>query len=289
MLCRLPSTDLDLKALEIPDIVLHIFQYIEALQLCSRMSLVNSMWNTTAKKESVWHQHCQSLWTEKLYIVHIALNKRISSPRQAFKISYIDRNRNVISYDELTSIKWNFQTKYQSNYTRSNEIISCRFTKDFGLELPRFGGDFKWRFVKGRFSKWMNPEFYHQVNKHAQHAVNTNYGYTKTIKNIKSQSPFKQNILKQKFNNFGQNKVANSIKSGIQHLKQKLNKNNSSYPINEEHKVEENEDDISIQAPNGELNEGRYIQVNHYPPLWVFRDTNWGFILENRWVIFTSY
>ena len=57
----------------------------------------------------------------------------------------------------------------------------------------------------------------------------------------------------------------------------------------EEDEEDENENEFVIKAPNNDTNEGRYIQCNQYPPLHVFRDENWGFILENRWVIFTSY
>ena len=39
---------------------------------------------------------------------------------------------------------------------------------------------------------------------------------------------------------------------------------------------------------DGTLNYGRWVQVNSYPPLRVFRDDKWRFILENSWVTFTS-
>ena len=39
---------------------------------------------------------------------------------------------------------------------------------------------------------------------------------------------------------------------------------------------------------DGKLVYSRWIQVNQFPPLVVQRTDNWGFVLENEWVRFTS-
>ena len=325
MLTRLPSSELKIEPTEIPDILLHIFTFCEPLQLCHTLSLVCSTWNNITKHKCLWHKHCTDLWKGKLYIINIAINKRISSPYNAYKISYIDRKRNVISFDELTRIKWNFTMKYRSNHFDENEVILSKFTKDYQLDLPRFGTEFRWKFVNGRFNRWKQYELYDDYcDKHSNDVKHTNYGWIQYIKTNKKQKKKKyiqstKNKLKQKFIKFDKTKIKNSINSGMKQLRRKLTiKKKSDHNIcnddkkteeydkaceEEEEEVEEkseqdkgndNEsgsdiDDFECIAPNGDTNEGRFIQVNQYPPLFVFRDENWGFILENKWVIFTSY
>ena len=305
MLSRLPSTELHLIPTEIPDILHHVFKYCESLELCKNICLVCSSWNQVAKHKNIWHFHCDQLWKGKLFIILMAINKRISSPYLAYKISYIDRKRNVISYDELTRIKWNFRLKYRSHHFGDKDITVCQFTKQHVLKLPPFG-EFNWKFVKGRFTKWRGKSVYD--NDSDDDINKTNFGWIEYMKKYEKEKNrnAKRNRLRKKFENFNRAKVANSLKDGIKQLRRKLSiKKNVVYDdvnnpkMNEEENTAEQQesyildyredDDFTIKAPNDDANEGRYIQCNQYPPLHVFRDKDWGFILENKWVIFTSY
>ena len=237
---RLPSTELDLHALEIDDVLYHLFQFISPLELCSTTTLICKYWRDLVKNyKSYWTNHCEAMWRGKFYILSEATKLLKTDPLNAYKISYIDRKRNVINYEELTSIQWHFRFKFASPLHITNlledengnqRIIIADFQEDGTLIHEPIRGSFHWQFVKKRERK--NDPF--------------NFFLRDLDEDCHEAKAQNEEI------NFGYDEDK-EIKEGIK-------------------------------------GKSRWVQVNHFPAGVVSRNGgNWGWIIQNTYVIFTSY
>lgn len=260
--------------IETPDTLLCIFRYCEPLQLCHTIACVCRSWRQLAKHKSLWHHHCSSLWQGKLYILSQAINARVCSPLSAFKLSFIDQRRNVITFDELTSIAWKFKAKYRSSHIAPNESISCRFAKDRSLQVPPIGS-FHWRLA----SDMNHGRYRYSYQDHLLRDTNPGwFGYRNCYKTKKG------NRLKLKFQSLQKSKVTTSVRSGIQGLRRRWIRSSKKKEGAKDESNDENKD-VTAKAVRG-----RYIVVDQYPPLVVLRnEEHWGYTLENNWVVFTSW
>ena len=211
-----------------------IFEFCHPLDLCSTICHVSKDWNLLiVNQKALWSQHCDTLWRGKSYILPQATDIQASDPMNAYKISCIDQKRNVITFDELTSIKWHFTFKgWDPRFITGNNdeetIIFGEFHKNGTLtHAPiQFGHRFRWKFIE-YFTKrsWLNE--YLEMSDEEEEEESTD----------------KENVCE-----YG-------------YLEKRIDGRQS-----------------------------RWIQVNNFPPLVVARNPeNWGFILQNDHVTFTSY
>mmetsp|Transcript_9032 Transcript_9032/g.8124 ORF Transcript_9032/g.8124 Transcript_9032/m.8124 type:complete len:269 (+) Transcript_9032:1-807(+) len=258
---NLPSTQMTLNPVEINDLLSYIFLNLTPLELSSTISLVSKAFNQVVfNNKMIWLYYCNLLWKGKFFIIPRAIELKVSKPCDAFKISWIDRERNVINLKELTAMKWRFRIKkqYSFNLLTSNIDDNCgedkdkmlaKFNTDGSLvhENVDFGGrQFKWKFVSEETTEENYDPF----------SLKRSRGFSSL------------NV-----NEFDINSK-NSTNSNVQ----------TCYGY--EHSVcNDDEDD----ADNISLCKSRWIKVNEFPVLCAFRDENWGWILQNERVIFTSY
>eukprot|EP01084_Bolivina_argentea_P071175 129436_1 len=147
---QVTSINLDIAPIEIPDILHYIFQFSQPLDLLLNVSCVSQFWCELVKSsKSLWLYNCDALWKGKFFINPNAQNIKVSKPVDAFQMSWIDRKRNVITFKELTELKWQLRLKFASSFTKKeNEMILCSFLPDHTLiHEPRMG-NFRWRFVE---------------------------------------------------------------------------------------------------------------------------------------------
>eukprot|EP01084_Bolivina_argentea_P071496 129970_1 len=235
LLHKLPSVDNNLTPLEIDDILLHVFEFASPLELCSIISYISKHWrNLLVNHKNLWLRFCTTFWKGKFYIISKATEIENTDPLNAYKISYIDQERNVITFEELTCIKWHFRFKWDTNplhiaaaINKEETVIVANFGKDGTLRHEPVRGQFNWSFVN---------------------------------ESDKSYSKF--------FNYFGIAGTEN---------KNKENETKYGYYGQKEY-VKPGHD-----KTNGQLNKSRWIQVNHFPPLVVTRNSsNWGFVLQKK-------
>ena len=238
---KLPSTNLNLTALEIEDILYLLFQFLSPIELYTKITLISKHWrHLIINNKSLWSFHCESLWKGKFYILPIASKISKADPLNAYRISYMDRERNVINYQELISIKWHFKFKWNANPLHiaalikdedgNPRIVFAHFHEDGTLLHEPIQGQFHWKFVE-------EPE-------------RSNHDHV-----------------------FEHLRISNDDQLS------KIEKEPICYGYDDEQEIM-----IGIKGKS------RWIQVNHFPPLLVSRDkANWGWILQNDYVIFTSY
>ena len=238
----LHSTSLNLTALEIEDILYHLFQFVSPIELYTKITLISKHWrHLIINYKSLWSFHCESLWKGKFYIPSIASKIFKTDPLKAYKISYMDRDRNVINHHELISIKWHFRFKWDTNplhisaVTEDEDgnprIMFADFHEDGTLVHEPIQGQYHWKFVQ-----------------------------------IKSERSNYNHIFDYLY-------ISNDAELN------KIEKEPVCYGYDDQQKIK-----VGIKGKS------RWIQVNHFPPLVVSRNkANWGWILQNDYVIFTSY
>ena len=135
MLSHSAPASIDLTPIQIEDLLLSILSYTNPFELSSSFSLVSQTWNKLIfNNKLIWLYHCDVLWKNKSFVAPKAVNLKRKCPSNAFKVSYIDRERNVINMDELTSIKWQFRFK---NHLHNTAEMSVSF-KTFSLNVLFF-------------------------------------------------------------------------------------------------------------------------------------------------------
>merc|ERR1719461_326457 len=150
-----PST-LNVCPMEIDSLLLSVLSYFDPLELSSSIALVSQAWNKLIlNNRLIWMYHCDMLWKNKLFITSKAVEMRRTRPSDAFKISYQDRERNVINLQELTSIKWQF--RFKNDVQSDDDKMTVSFMSDGSIihqNLPSYlGGEFGWKFVKETCTK----------------------------------------------------------------------------------------------------------------------------------------
>jgi len=241
-----------LSPVEINDLLSYIFFHLTPLELSSTISLVSKAFNQIVfNNKMIWLYYCNLLWKGKFFIIPKAIELKVSKPCDAYKISWIDRERNVINFKELTQMKWRFRIKNQYRFNLLNSdnnddtLSFAKFNVDGSLihENLDFGPrQFRWRFVEEQ----ENEENFDRFS-------------------LKRTSRFYS------MNEFDINSK-NSTNSNIQ----------TCYGY-------DNEQQSDADNKYNKLIKSRWIKINEFPVLCAFRDQNWGWILQNERVIFTSY
>eukprot|EP01083_Nonionella_stella_P156750 507962_1 len=266
---QLPSAKLDLSPVQIADILCYIFQFTNPLELSSSISLVSQYWNRLVfSNKLLWCYYCDLLWKGKFFITPKAIHIKHSKPLDAFKMSYIDRERNVITLKELTAIKWQFKLKQHPLYENAT-VFFAQFNIDGTLthqNIHFMGRQFKWKFVEQITTNVFGLQRSSRFNRlddfdvKAKSATNSNtptrYGYER-------------------------------------YMKQRSNTLDIGDHATEDGEREEGEvSRLSMYRTNKyeqkELTQSRWVRINNFPPLCAFRNRDWGWILQNEHIIFTS-
>ena len=256
------STKLHISPVQINDILIYIFLNLSPLELSSTISLVSSAWNKLViNNKLLWLFYCDVLWKGKFFIHAQAMKLKQSKPVEAFKMSWLDRQRNVIHFNELTSMKWQFRFKWNVNNGdkdrhQNAQLMLAQFNIDGTLihENVDFHREFRWRFIKG-------PD--------------TQQSDTDTFDN---------------FDNFDRFQLRRTSRFSTLNEFDILAKKSGNYDIQTNYGYDEYSQFLNnTNQTLFQICKSRWIKVNQFPPLCAFRDNNWGWILENEHVIFTSY
>mmetsp|Transcript_56497 Transcript_56497/g.89985 ORF Transcript_56497/g.89985 Transcript_56497/m.89985 type:complete len:249 (-) Transcript_56497:10-756(-) len=239
--------------LDIEDILYYLFHFCHPMHLLSKMTRVCKHWNASiVNYKYLWTLHCNTVWTGKLYILPKAAELHKTSPLDAYKISCIDKHRNVITLHELVSIKWQFRFKWDMNplhafssdsdtATGETPLVFSNFREDGSLIHEPYQGHFHWTFVK---------------------------------KPIASAADF----------------ASLNALFGDDHDTWNTTEEEGGGELDETHYGWNGYVPNKMIAARRHLQQSRWIQVNHFPPLCASRNaSNWGWILQNEFVLLTSY
>eukprot|EP01084_Bolivina_argentea_P071495 129965_1 len=197
---HLPSTNLNISPIQIDDILFYIFRFTNPLELSSSISLVCPYWNKLVFNNKIlWLYYCDLLWKGKFFITAKAMNIKQTAPIDAFKLSYLDRQRNVITINELTSIQWHFKPKTNKSIDENN-IIIAKFNTNHTLTHQNNNNSnqqYIWKFVQeitNTFGLQRSSRF-HSLNDfdiNTKNSTNSNpqtcYGYITMEHNYKNKN-----------------------------------------------------------------------------------------------------
>lgn len=144
----MPATHSKPTALGITDIALSVFSFASPFELYATLTLVSRRWKKLIDKHKAIHaEHLEALWRNKRFVHSAAAQLARTDPRTAFKISVIDRARNLIRIDELVGLEWNIEWRVDAFSNESADRVTCRFHRDGKVTQKAAGGLFTWKFV----------------------------------------------------------------------------------------------------------------------------------------------
>lgn len=90
---------------------LHILRFLATPSSLSRVALVSRSWNKAANDSALWTEMTRQLWDGKVYIPDKFREMLNDDPKGAYRDSWKDSKRDVITAEELCSFEWQWRFK----------------------------------------------------------------------------------------------------------------------------------------------------------------------------------